>query len=150
MIRPFSHSDVTRCREIIRSCFEKSVSLDERAKRFVIERFTEQGYLESKSEEYPFFVYEEDVILAMGAVMDNVIKKLYVDPNVQGKGIGTKLLSHLETEAMSKGWHEFVLYSFESSSGFYERKGYVIVGTKTYGEGEIVVPTLEMRKGGLC
>jgi citrate lyase synthetase len=147
MIRLFTNKDSESCRRIIEMCFDYSVILEEKAKAHVRKTYTKDGYFESKAVLYPLFVYEKNRnVVALGGIEGNVIKKLYVAPEEQGKGIGTEMLVHLESIGIEAGHKEFVLYCFENSVGFYKNRGYSIVGPYFFKGDRIEVPTIEMRK----
>lgn len=147
MIRPFSINDAGRCRDIIKRCFENNVVLEEVAKQFVKERFCKEGYLEAKSKEYPFFVYENHSgVLAIGAVETSEIKKLYVDPNFQRRGIGTEMLAHLENAAAKSMHGMFLVYCFKNSFDFYNALGYIPAGERVFEREGVKIPTLRMEK----
>lgn len=149
MIRPFSERDADLCRKIIKNCFKETVSSEEKIKSAVLSRLAAKGYLESKAKEYPLFVYEKDKkVVGMGGLKGNEIKRVYVDPSYQGKGIGKEILHFLEKLAREKGLDELVLYSFPNSVRFYQKQGYKIVGVHGYEipKKGIKIPTTEMRK----
>lgn len=53
--------------------------------------------------------------------------RLYVHPNYQGKGIGSKLIALAEKQAKLKGYSEIVIWAFrENHKGvkFYQKQGY--------------------------
>jgi putative acetyltransferase len=52
------------------------------------------------------------------------LHSLFVDPAVQGRGIGKLLVDHLETHAILQGIGELWLSSSIGAKAFYERLGY--------------------------
>src|SRR5215470_18467327 len=55
---------------------------------------------------------------------------LFVPESVRGNGIGRKLMTEAETEAIRRGCHAAVLDTFSfQARGFYERLGYSVFGT---------------------
>lgn len=147
MIRLFSKKDSEICKDIVARCFDRSVILEEIAKQYIKERYMSTGYFESKSREYPLFVYEKDgKVIAIGGIEGNMIKKLYVDPDEQGKGIGREMLNHLEDVAIRTGLIEVLLDSYENCAGFYEKQGYSVV-KPFYREGDgVKIPIIIMKK----
>lgn len=145
MIRNFLANDEPACREIIRACFEQSVTLEEKASTHIKNRFTEPGYLQSKK--YPISVFERDgSVLGMGALDGNEIKKCYVHPREQGKGIGKELLKDLEALALKKGKSGLFLHAYANSKGFYQKEGWKIIGLHILELDGIQTPVIEMRK----
>lgn len=52
---------------------------------------------------------------------------LYVHPEEQGKGVGTQLIQHLETQRTDLGFNHLVAYIYASnveSQGFFKRQGF--------------------------
>jgi GNAT superfamily N-acetyltransferase len=147
MIRPFENKDEVECRKIIGRCFDESVTLPSDALFFVRNRYTKKGYLEAKSKEYQFFVFEKNhMILGIGALKGNNIQKIYVNPDYQGRGIGAALLRFLEELAVKKGHKELILFAFDNSVTFYKKQGYAIVAPFTFQCEDVNVPTVEMKK----
>jgi GNAT superfamily N-acetyltransferase len=146
MIRKLKDEDLVLCRYIIARCFSECVEMSREACDYVKKRFTAEGYLEEKAREYPFFVYDEEGVLAMGALDKDEIKKLYVDPDMHGKGVGSAMLQHLEKLARETDQHELMLYSYRNSQQFYERRGYKLIVPHVFQEEGIKMPTLLMRK----
>jgi len=147
MIRPFEDKDANRCREIIRECFDKSVSLSNHASSYVKKIYTEKGYLENKSKEYQFFILEKNnEIVGFGGLKKNNIKKIYVDPNHQGEGIGATLLNYLEDLASKQGQKELILYAYDNSVPFYKKHGYTVTEPFIFQRNGVDVPTVKMKK----
>lgn len=80
------------------------------------------------------FVYEsEGVVLGriVGFIHWNFlqIELFYVSDNTQGKGIGTKLLNHVEAIAKEQGVSYIFLETMSfNAPKFYEKNGYQLVG----------------------
>mgnify|MGYP001589849617 FL=1 len=55
-----------------------------------------------------------------------MIKKFYVHPDEQGKGIGKELLHYLERIAFKNKYKEIILDSYDNSLNFYISHGYSI------------------------
>jgi len=83
------------------------------------------------------YVYDDGIIkafLTIGPCRDEgkqhafELGGLYVDPCLQGKGIGTALAMHCEQLASQHGYGEIYLWTFEKNAparAFYEKLGYV-------------------------
>lgn len=133
MIRAFSDDDAGICRQIIRECFEKTVTLEEKMKQLVKEKLTSEGWLEKQAKKKSIFVYERNgKILGMGCLAENIIEKVYVDPEMHGKGVGSEILLYLESLAKEQGCEELTLYSLPNSRMFYRNKGYKETGVHYY------------------
>lgn len=147
MIRAFNIDDSERCIQIIERCFDLSVDLEEPAKSYVKRIYTHPDYFKEKSSQYPLFVAEQGgLVIALGGIEGNEIKKLYVDPSCHGLGNGSEMLHYLEHYGIQNGLNEFLLRCFRNSQGFYQKHGYLIVGGFNYERNGIIIPTIEMRK----
>jgi len=91
------------------------------------------------------YVYDDGIIkafLTIGPCRDEdkpgafELGGIYVDPCLQGKGIGTALALHCEEVATRRCYTEIVLWTFEKNKAaraFYERQGYKLDGAiQTY------------------
>jgi ribosomal protein S18 acetylase RimI-like enzyme len=72
------------------------------------------------------------------------IRFMAVEENLQGKGIGSIILSYLEEKIKEKNAKEIILNARDLAIKFYEKHGYEIVkeGTKLFD----VIPHYKMRK----
>lgn len=147
MIRKFSNEDGDKCRQIIRECFEKSVTMEERMKRCIKDKLTSDGWQERKANIKSIFVYEkDDIVIGMGCLDKNEIEKVYVMPEMQGKGIGSEIMSYLESLAEEKGCSELTLNALPNAVEFYIKKGYMKTGVHYYGYPEVRIPCTIMKK----
>jgi ribosomal protein S18 acetylase RimI-like enzyme len=63
-------------------------------------------------------------MIATGTLMDDRIKRVYVDPALQGKGIGKMIMAELEKRAKDNGLKEIRLYASVPAKKFYDAIGY--------------------------
>lgn len=71
-------------------------------------------------------VADAGALIATGALMDGEIFGVFVDPAVQGRGIGRTLMAALETHARAAGVDRSILSVSLPARGFYEGLGYRI------------------------
>ncbi|MEI6849593.1 MAG: GNAT family N-acetyltransferase [archaeon] len=84
--------------------------------------------LKKKIESRPFFVaLENNKIIGSIDLEDNEIKGLYVLSSEIKKGLGTKLLSHMEKLGKKNGIKVMNICSTKSAIPFYEKNGYKLV-----------------------
>ena len=69
--------------------------------------------------------------------------QMAVEPHLQRRGIGARLVAALEAEAARRGFDEVVLHAREAAVGFYERAGYAAEGAPFI---EVGIPHVKMRK----
>ncbi|MBN2308648.1 MAG: GNAT family N-acetyltransferase [Candidatus Hydrogenedentes bacterium] len=72
-------------------------------------------------------VEQAGALVGTGALVDNEIYGLFVEPEVQGKGVGGALMRELESRAQAEGRVEIHLSVSLPSRQFYERLGYEIL-----------------------
>lgn len=70
-------------------------------------------------------------------------RQVAVRADMQGKGLGAKLMAYAETEAIARGFREVILHARGTAVVFYERIGYASEGD--YFE-EAGIPHVFMRK----
>lgn len=96
---------------------------------------------------YSCVAVEGDRVLGFGDVThEGVVRRLYVDKNSQGRGIGKQLLSKLEEVAREKGLQVLTLDSTISAHGFYQAQGYQDVGEGTTSINGVEFKVFSMRK----
>lgn len=66
-------------------------------------------------------------------------------PKAQGKGLGTKIVSTLESRLEEKGVETVELTAFDESVGFWEKQGYVATGEKDAQGNVRLTKTLEVK-----
>ncbi len=87
----------------------------------------------------------DDRIVGVGALVRGTVKRVFVEPSAQGKGIGRRLMEELHSVARAKGLRELRLDSSLVAVGFYRGLGYVTVSEAIIdlGGGD-TLPYLEM------
>ena len=88
---------------------------------------TEKGLLENT------FVYDDGVVKGFIQLDGNKVAKLFVEPVLQGHGIGAKLLEFAVTEKQAN--HLWALEKNERAIRFYERHGFHVTEEKELEEG---------------
>jgi len=79
-------------------------------------------------------------IVATGALVGGEIGGVFVLPYAQGSGVGTSVMDELEHAALSLGLSSVELDVSLPSRGFYERRGYRVLESRSIdvGEGEFL------------
>lgn len=70
----------------------------------------------------------------------------YVDPEYQDRGVGTALLTRLESRLTEVGHESVQLTSSLNAAPFYERRGYEAVERTDLDEAEVEFPVVKMRR----
>ena len=63
-------------------------------------------------------------IVGTGALKENEVRSMFIDPDYQQKGIGRTIIDHLEEYAFNHGYRTIVLDSSITGINFYEKLGY--------------------------
>ncbi len=69
--------------------------------------------------------FADGILVATGSCHDHHIARLFVEVNMQGQGIGSKMLSCLEAK-IAAAWHSVVLDASRPAEEFYRKRGYRI------------------------
>ncbi|MFH1823124.1 MAG: GNAT family N-acetyltransferase [archaeon] len=128
MIRKGKSSDLEECKKIIFMCFKNNIKLKKKSKEFFLNTYLSKNYLKNKVKNSIFCVVEEkEKIIAMGMLEKCCIKKVFIHPRYQGKGIGTKIMKKLENIALKKGCKKVYGYCFPNSISFCKKNDFDIV-----------------------
>jgi len=67
---------------------------------------------------------EGSEVRGTGALVENELRNIFVDPDYQNQGIGKQIVQHLERKALEKGFGEAWLVSSITARNFYRHMGY--------------------------
>ena len=76
----------------------------------------------------------DGAMIGTGTLLTERIKRVYVDPALQGKGLGKMIMLELENKAKDNGINEIRLYASIPAKKFYDAIGY-----NTYSEDFIMI-----------
>lgn len=79
------------------------------------------------------YVYDDGVVKGFIQIDGSKVAKLFVEPVLQGQGIGAKLLNFAVTEKQAD--HLWALEKNEKAIRFYERQGFLMTTEKMLEEG---------------
>jgi GNAT superfamily N-acetyltransferase len=130
-IRLFRGDDAAAVAGIITRCLREVNSRDYSAE--IIERmcahYTPARMVEL-AREREMFVAEEDGRVAGTVSRDgNKVFTMFVDPGTIGRGVGRRLMGHIEGLAAASGFDHMETGASITAHGFYQRLGYVDVRT---------------------
>ncbi len=124
-VRPYEPSDAARCCDIINDAIGTMDGLNDAARAHV-RASNVPDRLGRDLERWTTLVVEsDDEVVGLGALDHDKVKRVYVDPAVQGGGAATALMSSLE-EIAARRLGTVLLAASPSSVGFYESLGYVL------------------------
>lgn len=78
-------------------------------------------------------------LIGTGGLNGDVVKSLFVDPDAQGRGVGTVLMREIERLARASGMAHLRLQSSITAQGFYEKHGFTMVRECMFGEERTIV-----------
>lgn len=82
--------------------------------------------------------------LVLNSDEEGQVRSMAVAQGMQGKGLGTEILLHLENEARKKKFKHIVLDAREGAVNFYKKNGYLVEGDSYVLFG--VIPHFRMKK----
>jgi GNAT superfamily N-acetyltransferase len=108
-------------------------------------RFSPIKLAELADERSLFVALDGSRIAGTASLKENIILSVFVDAELQGKGIGSKLMKHLEELAHKNGYKEVKLPSSITSVEFYKKLGYQKIDEKVseFGKNIIMEKTLK-------
>lgn len=126
-IRLFNDADAERVSAIIRNGLTESNSKDYPPE--VIEHmsafWTPEKVCEMAAGRTIYVLEEGNEVVGTVSTDDEKIFTMFVDPNVHGQGIGTKLMDHAEKAIQMEGHSRVELASSITAHDFYKARGYV-------------------------
>lgn len=129
IIRPFEKADLSALSELIISTIEISYRTvyPPRAIDFFKQFHSEEKILERASSGTVLVVEQDGELVATASLNKGEIFAVFVDPELQGIGLGKRLMKLLEDQARKNGATEMVLSISLPSKRFYESLGYQVV-----------------------
>jgi N-acetylglutamate synthase-like GNAT family acetyltransferase len=94
---------------------------------FVVANFAPDKVAQRMTERDTFVCQIGDGIVATIALGGDRLRTLFVEPRLQGSGLGARLVAHLEAHARQAGVTALSLSSSLTARGFYERLGYRLI-----------------------
>ena len=132
MIRRYTESDARRCCEIINGCLPQFTEMNEPARDYIrAKNIPSKLHIDLDSFFTVVFV-ENDTIVALGALADSEIKRVYVEPTAQDRGIGRTIVEWLEGVAIRRGLEEVQIRAQPNAVAFYARLGYRVLGRQQF------------------
>jgi len=144
-IRNFKKEDAGKVSNLIRKCLLEVNSKDypKSVIEFMHNHFTPATLVQYSKERNVFVAVENEKILGTASLKEDDISTVFVNPNIHGKGIGSKLMDKVEDLAKRNGYKTVKLSSSLTSFEFYKRRGYKkvkMLHSENFGD------TIEMKK----
>jgi GNAT superfamily N-acetyltransferase len=127
-IRQFRDDDVASITHLIHHTIDVCYTrvYPPRAIQFFKDFHSPDGILKRSKEGVILVMERAGEVIGTGAIVDQEIYGVFVEPTVQGRGYGKVIMHELETRARARGHHEVALSVSLPSRKFYEGLGYVI------------------------
>ncbi len=128
-IRPATTADVATISDLIRRTVRLSNAGDYGAEvaELIAADHTPDKVARRLAERDVFVCVDGATIVGTVGLGGDRLRSLFVEPALQGKGIGARLVAHLEAHARQGGMVELLLSSSITACGFYERLGYRLI-----------------------
>jgi len=140
MIRPFQPGDAQGCCDLIRSCIEGDLSLTGELREALLQAESPESMRARARAFYVAVDQDGEEITSVGGLDLNEVRILCVAAGHRGKGIGRRLLQHLQDMVPPSLFSDIFVYSAPGAVGFYAANGFAARGPHTF-----VVRGMEMR-----
>jgi len=131
VIRRYKDDDINGLLEMIKKAFMTPALdkiYDPDVKEFWLSEYNRES-IKRESETSNFYVaLLDDVIVGSGGVKPDsemaYIFGVFIDPTIQGKGLGTKIMQALEKDEICQKYKKIYLTAALSAGKFYQKLGY--------------------------
>ena len=146
LIRRFSAKDAQSCCDVINSCVPSMKGLNSAARFHILTKNIPTEFIADIGDSYALVGELHRQLVAVGVLDGDMIRRVYVCPDVQGKGVGQAMMDALEDEAYRRGVAIVRVEVAQSAIEFYERLGYVQQGISRTEVGKAVFEYMQMTK----
>ena len=146
IVRPWTPQDAAACSRVVNAAVGMMDGLDDDALHHLQQKSTPER-LAAELALYHTLVYVEDgQVAGVGALDGPEVKRLFVEPCRQGRGVGRELARRLEQEARALGFDALVVDAPLASAGFWRRLGFQTVQADTARWGDVEIHFVHMRR----
>ena len=128
-IREFQRADLAALKALVHktitTCYPGRYGVE--AVRFFIDYHSEEAILRDAEKSFTIVLAKAGRPLATGTIVDDEIKRVFVDPAFQKQGFGRRIMQQLEKTAARQRTGTVKLDASLPSKAFYDRLGYVTV-----------------------
>jgi N-acetylglutamate synthase-like GNAT family acetyltransferase len=147
-IRKFKKEDAKKVDYLIKQA--QLITLKDYYPKRIIEWFCKRNTpskIIAKSKQIELFVaVEEDKILGINGLKENQVRKFYVNPKYQRKGVGRKLMENIENLAKKRKIKKLIVHSSLYAEGFYKKMGFKRIKKITTSKNNIKFDEILMEK----
>ncbi|MBW2972799.1 GNAT family N-acetyltransferase [Candidatus Woesearchaeota archaeon] len=112
----------------------------------IIHAWQNHAFQHEMKEEDVLIYEENNVILGFGVVEGSHIRRVYIHPDFQRKGVGKNIVKNLEEIAKERGFESCTLNSSSNALDFYKSLGYKDNGKKVIEQDGLTVTFTKMKK----
>ena len=146
VIREYNQDDALFCGKIINACIEVMEGFNHPAKEFAREKNELEPLHAALSGCHSLVAELDGRPVGVGAITENEIRTLYVDPARHGRGVGKKLMKQLEDIARGQGVTNLFVRSSPTAEAFYSYCGYQTIRQECYTRGDALFFCVRMEK----
>ncbi len=128
-IREFQRADLAALKALVHktivTCYPGYYCME--AVRFFLDYHSEEAILQDARKGRTVILDKAGRILGTGTLVDDEIKRVFVDPTFQKQGFGRRIMRQLEEAAVRQGVAAVKLDASLPAKAFYDRLGYMTV-----------------------
>ncbi|MBN1923219.1 MAG: GNAT family N-acetyltransferase [Nanoarchaeota archaeon] len=125
-LRKFKKEDARKLSYLIRKALTET-NINDYSKKvidYLYERNSPAHIVDRAKIKLTYVAVDGDKVIGTGNLEGNEINTVFVNPKYHGKGIGRKIMEHLEEIAKKKGYKSIKLPASVTAKRFYEKLGY--------------------------
>lgn len=146
LIRRFTPNDAPAVCDVINSCVPSMQGLNAAARFQLLSKNAPTEFIAEIADSYALVIELHRQHVAVGTLDGDMIRRVYVCPDVQGQGIGQAMVNALETEASKRGIDVVRIEVAQNAIEFYEKLGYIQKGINRSENGKAVFEYMRMTK----
>jgi GNAT superfamily N-acetyltransferase len=145
-VRRLEQQDASSCSAILTAAISALAEMNQAAREMIALHATPALLGAELATYFTLVALDDGDVVGFGALDGDEIKRVYVDPGSQGKGIGRALMLGLQHEALRRGLDAVRVTAGAEAAAFYRRLGYTRQGAGEFVSGAARVPFTTMQK----
>jgi GNAT superfamily N-acetyltransferase len=145
-VRRYRASDATACCAVVTAAVSGMADVNEAARALITAHATPAALGSELASFYTIVALDGDRIVGLAALDADEIKRVYVHPAAQGRGVGRAMMARLERDARRRGLSAVRVVAGAAAATFYEHLRYARVSDGEHVAGTARVPFSTMRK----